>query len=49
MRKEVINTAVWSSEQQRGHVAQDKRPVHSSVSTHWNVLEEAGGQENWVD
>lgn len=32
-----------------GHAAEDKWPVRSSVSTHWIVLEEAGGRENWVD
>lgn len=49
MCKEVINTVVWSSEQQKGHAVQDKWPIHSSVSTQWIVLEEAGGRENWVD
>ena len=34
MGDKVINTAVWSTEQQTGHVAQDKWPVRSSVSTH---------------
>lgn len=41
MGDKVINTAVWSVEQQTGHVAQDKWPVRSSVSTHglsWRKL-----------
>lgn len=48
-QKILKNLGVWSSAQQKGHGAEDKWSVHSSVSTHWIAVEGGGGRENWVD